>query len=273
MPFRCHSGGTLLALGSKKIVMAPIAELSPVDPSTGNQFNPSDPANPNSRLAISVEDVQAYRSFILDQFRIKENDKADSSREALTPFLDRLTERVHPLALGNAHRVHQQIKKLARELLQFHPTKGRNLNDVIESLTTGFHSHLQMINRHQAREILGNEHIEFASDELASLLDKLLREHETEFALRRPLFLRSFLQDDAERESRFIGGAVESKKWSYLYETKVSLRQHSALPSNVQVQLPPGQAMPLIPGLPREFEVDVASQGWVRNTTAQGVTV
>ena len=90
-----------------------------------------------------------------------------------------------------------------------------------------------MIDRNQARDILGDEHIEFASNLLASLLDNLLREYEKEFALRRSFFLRAYLQDDLEKEARFIGGAVESKKWSYLYETKVSLRQHSALPSNV----------------------------------------
>ena len=150
--------------------MTLFSELGPVDASTGNQFNPSDPAEPQHRLAISVEDVQAYRSFILDQFGIKDDDDPTLSREALSPFFNRLAEQVHPLALGNVHRVHQQIKKLARKLLLLHPIEGRDLDKVIESLTTGFYSHLHAINRHEAREILGAGHVEFASDQLSLLL-------------------------------------------------------------------------------------------------------
>ena len=183
VPFRCHSGGTLLALAAKKIVMTPLAELSPIDPSTGNQFNPSDPAEPRTRLPISVEDVQAYSSFVLDQFtpgttsgKTKEVVPGNRPHDVLRLFIDRLVERVHPLALGNVHRVHQQIKRLARKLLEPHPIDGRDLSKVIESLTTRFYSHLHMINRHEAREILQAEHVEFASDELAALLDKLLRQ-------------------------------------------------------------------------------------------------
>ena len=38
VPYRCHSSGTLTALGAKRIVMDQLSELSPIDPSTGNQF-------------------------------------------------------------------------------------------------------------------------------------------------------------------------------------------------------------------------------------------
>jgi hypothetical protein len=67
VPFRCHGSGTLLALGARRIITVPLSELSPIDPSTGNQFNPPDPFTPGSRLAISVEDVQAYAEFLLRQ--------------------------------------------------------------------------------------------------------------------------------------------------------------------------------------------------------------
>lgn len=39
-PFRCHSSGTLLALGARRIIMTRLSELSPIDPTTANQFNP-----------------------------------------------------------------------------------------------------------------------------------------------------------------------------------------------------------------------------------------
>ena len=116
VPFRCHSSGTLLALAAERIIMTPIGELSPIDPTTGNQFNPVDPIQSKARLGISVEDVQAYRDFILEQFKLAEEQNSALAREILRPFIDRLTDRVHPLALGNVHRVHQQIKKLADKL-------------------------------------------------------------------------------------------------------------------------------------------------------------
>ena len=81
-PFRCHSSGTLVALGARRILMAPLSELSPIDPSTGNQFNPSDPAYKSSRLPISVEDVQAYSRFVADQHKVGEQ---KPSSEPLLP--------------------------------------------------------------------------------------------------------------------------------------------------------------------------------------------
>jgi serine dehydrogenase proteinase len=278
LPFRCHSAGTLLALGSKQIVMTPLAELSPIDPSTGNQFNPPDPNEQRNKLAISVEDVQQYRNFILNQLERDRdeagNDKATNQtpdKALLSSFLARLTELVHPLALGNVHRVHLQIKQLARNLLGLQESEGRNLDQIIESLTTRFYSHLHMINRHEAREILGSQVIH-ADDNLTQLLDSLLRNYEDDFELRKPFFLAAHLGDRATDEARFIAGAIESKSWSYLFETRATLRQQSILPPNVQVQLPPGQPMPLIPGLPRQPTVDVKSQRWMRNTEPQGIT-
>ena len=34
-----------------------------------------------------------------------------------------------------------------------------------------------------------------------------------------------------------------------------------------------GQKLPLIPGLPREYHIDVTAQGWRHNTEPKGVTL
>lgn len=269
VPFRCHSSGTLVALAAERIVMAPIGELSPIDPTTGNQFNPVDPVQTTARLGISVEDVKAYREFILDQFRLADAEGADSVREALRPFVDRLTDKVHPLALGNVHRVHQQIKKLADKLLSFHNDDPESRGKIVDDLATRFYSHLHMITREEAKEILGDK-VELASGELASAIDRLLRGYEVHFLLRRAFYLAQFMEDAAKKDARFIGGLVESTMWAYLHETEAVIYQWSALPDNVQVQVPAGQPMPLVPGLPRKFRVEVASRGWVRNAEPRG---
>lgn len=78
VPFRAHSAGTMLSLAAKKIVMTALGELSPIDPTTGNQFNPLNPdpnAGPGSRLGISVEDVRAYQDLVLETLRPKADGK------------------------------------------------------------------------------------------------------------------------------------------------------------------------------------------------------
>jgi hypothetical protein len=271
VPFRCHSSGTLVALGARRIVMGPLSELSPIDPNTGNQFNPPDPANPAARLGISVEDVRAYREFVLSQLK----DEDGPSAEKLGPFtalFDRLTSQVHPLAVGNVHRVLQQIKQLAGNLLALNAVDGRDTAEVVDALTTKFYSHVHMINRHEALEILGNQ-VVFAPPELAEALDELLRAYEDTFELRKPFVLSGFLGDDAEKQAQFVGAVIESRHRSYLFRTNVRVSQHTKLPPNVQVQLPPGQRMPLLPGLPREFNIEPTSQAWLHNLHPTGVTV
>lgn len=270
VPFRCHSSGTLFALGAKRIVMTPLSELSPIDPTTGNHFNPKEGTDKNRFLGISVEDVRAYRSFVLAQFGLDAKDGSDAVNDLLPPFLSRLVQEVHPLALGNVERVHRQIKQLAKNLLELHPVAGRNLDEIIESLTTRFWSHLHMINRHEAKMILGDEQVQFADRDLEAALDDLLRTYENHFNLRQTLFLNAFLGDKPEHRARFIGGVLESTAWGYLFETCAILRQFTAMPSGVQVQVPAGQPMPLIQGLPRSIQVEVQSRGWIRNKEPKG---
>jgi Serine dehydrogenase proteinase len=279
VPFRCHSSGTLVALGAKHIFMGPISELSPIDPSTGNQFNPLDPTDKSTtaRLPISVEDVQAYRSFIQESLHPGHDpDKDQKGHEKcaeFAAFLQKLVSDVHPLALGNVHRVHQQIKKLGKSLLNLHSIEKRDVGKIVEELATRFYSHLHMISRHEALEILGPEQIKFASDELAGALDEVLRAYEDQFQLRRTFFLGQHMGDEPEKTERFIGGAIESRNRSYLFETKAKITQNSKLPSNVQLQLPTGQRLPIIPGLPREYNLELTSQGWIHNKEPKGVTL
>ena len=273
VPFRCHSSGTLAALGANRIVLTRLSELSPIDPSTGNQFNPRDPADPKSGMAISVEDVRAYRAFIVEQLagiNERDDDVLPLPPEALS-LLQHLVSQVHPLALGNVHRVLQQIQQLAANLLNLHPVDGADPQKIVKDLTSQFFSHLHMINRHEAKEILGDR-VEFASDELSDALDCILRAYEDQFALRQKFYLSSLLDDDSEQPFRFAGALLESATRSYLFETAGVVRQAAKPPANVQIQVPVGQPIPLVPGMPRETQVEVKSQGWVHNKEPQGVT-
>ena len=272
VPYRCHSAGTLLALGARRIHMGPMAELSPIDPSTGNLFNPVDPLNVQSRLGIAVEDMQQFRSFVLDQFGLEgQAEEKEERRRHLEPFLEQLAKLVHPLALGNAHRVYRQIQQLAEKLLGLQDDPAIEIERAIKALTQDFYSHMHMINRHEASEFLGKRVTE-TSEELAVALDGLLREYQESFKFTEPFFLATHMGDELSKEVRFVGGVLESGVRSYLYTTEAVITQRSKVPQNVQVQAPPGQPLPLVPGLTREFDVQVTRQAWVHNEDPKGVT-
>ena len=226
VPFRCHSAGTLLCLGARKILMTPLAELGPIDPSVTNAYNPR--LGPQKRLTpISVEDVRAYKDFLVDQI-ISCRENAESAemnlvQQEIKPdthntlvqlypeFLGKFVEQVHPLALGNVYRIQNQIKNLAKKLLAFNPSdKNPDPDKVVEDLVTGFYSHNHGINREEAKTIIGSGKIEYASDELAAAMDRLLREYENNFELRKPFSLDHFLENG--RDSLFWDCVEKFKK-------------------------------------------------------------
>jgi hypothetical protein len=250
------------ALGAKTIHLGPLSELSPIDPSTGNQFNPPDPFNAGRRLAISVEDAQAYRDFVADL----------ASKTLVATMLPRLVDNVHPLALGNVHRVHKQIKQLGQNLLRLHGQDAAANKKAVEKLTSEFYSHLHMVNRNEALEILGSR-VQFADDALAHAMDALLHCYETQFNLRTTFSIADFMGDDDQKDVRFAAGAIESTARSYLLVTTGRIGQHSKLGAGVQVQLAPSQKMPLIKGLPREYDIEVGPHGWVHNFEPKGLTL
>lgn len=275
VPFRAHSAGTLFCIAAKKIIMTRLAELSPIDPSTGNLFNPPDNLKPGSRLGISVEDLNAYKDFIKETFNLKDMKGLSSDEKAiLQPYIQRLTTEVHPLALGNVHRVHKLILRLAHKLLKSHVSAGKDIAKIIEKLTIEPYSHLHILNRNEVEEILGDDHIVYAEKiGLEDPLDNLLRQYEDDFSLRSPLFISRLMDENTPKmDFRFAGGVVESVERGYLFETKGIIKQFSELPSNVTVQLPPGQPMPLVPGLPRKYNIEILEQRWRHNVKQEGIT-
>jgi len=280
VPFRCHSAGTMLTLGASKIVMGQISELSPIDPTTANQCNPPDPNNPQARLGIGVEDVRSYEAFVARTLRIPERQatpgaaEADfdvASRAVMAEFVHELMKVVHPLAIGNVHRATDQIRRLAKDLLGLHPCSV-DADRIVESLTSEFKSHQHMICRKDAQQILGDR-VVLADGDLSKAMDDLWGQYKKDFKTWENFYLGNFMGDEPQKQARFIGGLVESVSWSYVYETKARAFQQSAIPPNVQVQIPMGQGLPMVPGLPRTYRVDILSQGWIRNVDPVGVTL
>ena len=153
VPDCCHSAGTLIALGCNEIVMTKAATLSPIDPSIIRPLNPAIQAAPNQipqLIPLSVESVAGFQSLVNDAWKIR-------SQRNVKEILKILSEKVHPLALGDVYRVRQQTELLARELLLQHRKDSSRITKVVHTLSKGLGSHDYLIYRNEARKILGTQ--------------------------------------------------------------------------------------------------------------------
>jgi hypothetical protein len=258
VPFRAHSAGTLIAMGADEIVMTKVAELSPVDPTTANQFNPRDAANPQQVLGISVEDLSAFIELCKDRIGIRRNDAS--------AILESLTRSVSPISLGNVQRTYNQIRLLARKLLGLHmDASGHQAKKIRGALTERLYSHLHFIDRHEARDDIGLN-VTDASAEEDDLLWEVYEDYFRELHLDEHFKVRDFLGTKLEDETSLRGAFIETCSSSYVYEGRCRIGQSSILPDNVLAQLLQAQKVvsrQLIPGFPVRLDVVTLGEGWV----------
>ena len=198
VPGKCMSAGTLITLGAKQTVMTKQATLGPIDPSIRHQLGPSIPgANPEARANVSVEAVNGY----LDALRAC-SEGATFEAKAL---LD-LSNKVHPLVLGEIFRSRQQIRDLARRLLNKHVDEEK-INDIINFLCSESGSHDYTINRREAKELGLN--IEKCSEVLYGILRSLHASYSTQLELRTPFDITS-LAPPHPPSYQFVRAIIES---------------------------------------------------------------
>lgn len=262
VPFRAHSAGTLIVLGADKTAMSPSAELSPVDPTTANQFNPRDPNNPQSVLGISVEEVTAFVEMAKDSIGIEGSSN-------LVSILQTLAKDISPIALGNVHRTYTQIREVSKKLLGLHMDivkEETRANDIIDKLTKKLYSHLHAINRREAHDI--GLDVRDATDEEDVIMWSIYQDYVGELQLNAQFNIRGVLGTQLESELTLRGGFIETTDSSYVYQSKNKITQASELPEGVLTRLIQGrQAQPrtLIPGLPVKVDVALIEAGWMSN--------
>jgi len=178
IPYRAFSAATLTALGADKIIMHPMGMLGPTDPVVTNHFNPQDPANPNNRLGISVEDVSAYTKFVKEDFDLNHKDQ-------VVEALKILSDKVHPLALGNVKRFHSQSRMMASKLLALHMSKDsekHKMDQIVKDLTSELFFHGHPISRIEAHDDIGLK-VEFPDNQTEILMWELYKDYEEEMLL------------------------------------------------------------------------------------------
>ncbi len=147
IPANCFSSGTLISLGADNLIMTKQATLGPIDPSTNGPFNPVMNGT-NQRVSVSVEFVKAYIEMAKNEFGIR-------SQQYMTEILLKLSDKIHPLALGQVYRSRQQIQMLAKKLMSWQKLSKETEDRIINFLCSESGSHDYAIRRKEARDYLG----------------------------------------------------------------------------------------------------------------------
>lgn len=238
IPYRCHSGGTQIALGANEIVMTKLGELSPVDPSTGNAFNAVDKTG--RPIPISVEDVRSYLKLA--------QDKGDLvSEEAKLEVFKTLTSspgvQTHPLALGNVNRVHNEVRLLVDQLLSTHmdPITDSEKIEKIKKQLTEVYTHSYAIIRSEAIKMGLN--IIKADVELENLMMKLFDDYAEDTKINEPFFAEDVLNGEDEKNISEKIAYIETSDTASAYQADIEIKRSS----NSTPQSPPLNILP--PGL------------------------
>lgn len=171
VPSKCHSSGTLICLGAEKIVMTKNATLGPIDPSITHPLNPQIPGAPQeAKISVSVESIEGYIQMIKEKFGANpENEKA---------VIEALSDKVHPLVLGQVYRTKGQIKMLAEKLLKRNLENHDNIEKIVSFLCSESGSHDYTIHRSEAAGELGLniENPDKETDDIISIIYKDIRD-------------------------------------------------------------------------------------------------
>lgn len=218
VPYRAHSAGTLIALGADNIVMSKLGELTPVDPSTGHPFNPSNPYKQGQKLPISVEDLNSY--FLLAK------EQAGVEKEQMSEVMRILAEKVHPLALGNAYRTYRMGKMIAERLLRLHinPQKEKKrIDHIVKEITGDITIHAYPIDREEAKSI--GLKIEKAIGETGEYMRKLYTSYAKAMKLGEKFNPQKILRKQDIEEFKYVGGYLETSDTSYQFSYKGKVKK------------------------------------------------
>ena len=254
VPYKAHSSATMIALGADEILMSNLSELSPIDPSTANVFNPPDPMNPQNKIQISVEDVMAYFDLAKNKFGIKGDEELS---RIFMKFIES-SPQIHPLALGNVNRIHNLIRILAKRLLKSHKKqlKEDEIEKIVDYFTEKLYSHQYLIGRKEAEEDLGIKTVVGANDVLSKAMTDLYEEYNKELEFGKIWNPDNELGLNAiQNKKNYKIAFVESRQLSNYFEISVDYRKQQV---NVVQQTPQGPIQ-----VPQEqVGFRIISQGW-----------
>ncbi|MCL2209521.1 MAG: serine protease [Treponema sp.] len=195
IPFHCHSAGTLICLGSDRIVMTRQASLSPIDPSVNGPMNPVVTIDGQQRnLPVSVEFINGYIEMAKTEMGI-------SDQNALSKIFDILSNKVDPIVLGQVQKTRVLIQMLAKKLLIYQNIDITKHEDIIKFLCKDSGCHDYTIYRREAKEELGLN-IEKPNEKFQNIINIIFND------------LKSEMELDLSFEPQFLLAGCNSYKYS-----------------------------------------------------------
>jgi hypothetical protein len=203
VPSKAHSAGTLICLGADSIMMTRQATLGPIDPSVNGPLNPEIPgAPPQQRAPVSVEAINGYLAFA-------QNELGLDSPESKLAVLASLSDRVHPLVLGEVYRSRAQIRMLGQRLIRRQLTEESQVKKVLDFLCSESGSHDYTIYRQEARDELGLK-VDRPTDALYTVIRDLHQSYSSEMAFGTPLNPEVILAGKPQAKYSHMRGLIES---------------------------------------------------------------
>jgi len=71
--------------------------------------------------------------------------------------------------------------------------------------------------------------------------------------------------DQPTHDLQVVGAFIESMELSHIYILELRVLQRPNFPPGVQVQIPPGQPLPLVPWVGRAYDFGIRTMGWQVN--------
>lgn len=203
IPLKAHSAGTLISIGADSILMTKQATLGPIDPSLNTPLNPQIPGlPPTTTIPVSVEAINGFIALAREELNIR-------GKNEFTSILNKLTDKIHPLVLGEVYRARDQIKMLASKLLSKQIKDKKKLRNIISFLCSESGSHDYTINRREARDELGLN-IEKPDDSLYLLIKAIYDDIQNELQLTQKYDPRQVLGSQQQVSYSFRRALIES---------------------------------------------------------------
>ncbi|GAA4169462.1 SDH family Clp fold serine proteinase [Shinella granuli] len=202
IPYKAMSAGTLISLGAQSIVMTKQAALGPIDPSLIHPLGPQVPnGNQLARVPVSVEAVRGF----LDAAKVDLEIKDDG---LLARILNDLSNKVHPLVLGEIFRSRAQIRFLAEKLLNEHVQDSEKVRAIVDFLCADSGSHDYTINRREAAAL--SLPVEKPSADFYGQLKAIHKDYSSEMELAVPFNPMTMVAPNSAANYRMVRGLVES---------------------------------------------------------------
>jgi Serine dehydrogenase proteinase len=237
VPYMCHSGGTLFALGADEIAMTRVATLSAIDPSIAGAFNPIVEPAPGQKLPIpvAVESVEGFRNTVKEW---------ELDGEGRARALQLLSEKVHPLLIGDLHRSKEQIVRLATNLMKQHQEDNEKIRNIVETLATRLGSHDYLLGPAEARDLLGPQVLAPNAD-LEELIWRLYQDFAEEMELGVPfepgLEIQASLQQRQGQQGPIALAPIQKILKIVMIESIVNNELRSDVWERKMLMMPTGQ--------------------------------